>query len=116
MRLLFVYNAKSGKINTLFDIGHKLISPSTYACKLCELTHGTFKEKEDWKAFRESSDIDMEFYHIDEFEAKYPNQQHSYPIILKEENNTLTPIMNRAQLSNVKDVEALIDAIKLIRS
>ena len=29
--LLFVYNADSGLFNTMADIGHKLLSPETYA-------------------------------------------------------------------------------------
>ncbi len=116
MKLLFVYNAKSGKINTLFDVGHKLINPSTYACKLCELTHGVFKEKEIWKRFREESLIDMEFYHSDEFESKYPELNFTYPIILKEENKVLTPLVDRDQLNNTQDVEELIQSIKLNHS
>ncbi|NJM95354.1 MAG: GTPase, partial [Acaryochloridaceae cyanobacterium CSU_5_19] len=41
-RLIFVYNANSGGINTALDIAHKLLSPSTYRCNLCRLTHDTF--------------------------------------------------------------------------
>ena len=32
MKLIFVYNAESGKLNTLFDIAHKVIKPETYKC------------------------------------------------------------------------------------
>ncbi len=38
--LLFVYNADSGLVAGLFDSAHKLLSPSTYQCQLCTLTHG----------------------------------------------------------------------------
>ena len=31
-RLVFVYNAKSGVINGIFDYVHKFVSPSTYSC------------------------------------------------------------------------------------
>ena len=43
-KLLFVYNVNSGKLNILFGIVHKIISPSTYTCELCSLTHGVFSE------------------------------------------------------------------------
>ena len=42
--LLFVYNAKSGIANVLVDISHKLLSPETYSCNLCVITHNTFIE------------------------------------------------------------------------
>ena len=35
MKLIFVYNADSGPISGLFDIGHKIISPGSYSCGLC---------------------------------------------------------------------------------
>ena len=60
MKLIFVYNADSGPISGLFDIGHKIISPDTYTCGLCKLTFDTFTEKQAWRAFRESSPFEME--------------------------------------------------------
>ena len=65
MKLLFVYNANSGTLNSLFDLGHKLFSPKTYKCNLCALTFNTFTENTLWKTLREQSAIKMEFYHID---------------------------------------------------
>ena len=40
MKLIFVYNADSGLVNTLMNIGYKAISPQTYESKLCDLTFG----------------------------------------------------------------------------
>ena len=34
MKLIFVYNANSGKLSAALDIAHKIISPSTYQCRL----------------------------------------------------------------------------------
>ncbi len=72
--LVFVYNADSGLFNTMADIGHKIFSPETYACSLCNLTHGYFSEREDWRAFIEGLDIDCRFLHRDEFRRQYPEQ------------------------------------------
>ena len=66
--LLFVYNAKSDIINSTFDFAHKIISPKTYGCNLCKLTHGNFGEKKSWKEFKEQNKNKLEFYHKDEFE------------------------------------------------
>jgi hypothetical protein len=52
MKLIFVYNAESGKLNTLFDIAHKIIKPETYQCSLCAITHDAIKEKKAWTEFK----------------------------------------------------------------
>ena len=89
MKLMFVYNANSGKLSAALDIAHKIISPNTYQCNLCSLTHGTFTERDVWKKFREESDTELVFYHKDEFENDF-KKQFTYPIVLKEENGELT--------------------------
>lgn len=72
VKYVFVYNAQSGRLHGLMDAAHKLLSPSTYACKLCALTYGVWSENERWKTFRESFPVSLEFLHIDEFKQNYP--------------------------------------------
>jgi len=110
-KLLFVYNAKSGKINMLFDVGHKLFSPSTYSCNLCALTFDTFSENKTWKQFRKKSNIKMTFYHIDEFEKEFPNQQFEFPIILKQTNSDLNIFIDKEELNRITNVESLIEVL-----
>lgn len=110
MKLIFVYNANSGKLNTLFDIAHKLISPETYECALCTLTHGALSEKKAWKEFRERTRLDMEFLHKDEFEKLY-EQSFDYPVILKQ-SDTLDLFLNADEISQVKSVGGLIALIE----
>jgi hypothetical protein len=112
MKLLFVYDANSGKLNALFDAAHKLFSPTTYQCSLCDLTYNTFTENSIWKAFRKESDLTMEFYHKDEFEVKFPNVKMIYPIILKQENNHLTTVLSPDVLKEIHDVNRLIERLK----
>jgi len=112
MKLLFIYNANSGKLNTLLDAGHKLISPSTYKCSLCALTYGTFTEKNTWKAFRAESHFNMEFYHKDEFEEKFPSVKILYPTILKYEDNQLSTVLNTDVLNEISNIETLIERLK----
>jgi len=54
-KLIFVYNANSGKLNSLLGSAHKLFSPKTYSCNLCALTHYLFHENTQWELFREST-------------------------------------------------------------
>ncbi|MDP2058435.1 MAG: GTPase [Flavobacteriaceae bacterium] len=72
VKYVFVYNAQSGRLHGLMDAAHKLLSPSTYACKLCALTYDVWSENETWKTFRESFPVSLEFLHIDEFKKNYP--------------------------------------------
>jgi len=112
MTLLFIYNANSGALNTLFDVGHKLFSASTYPCSLCDLTYDTFKENKTWRAFREESSIPMAFYHKDEFEEKFPKENLNYPSILTLENDKLTILLNHSTLNNISTVEELVTLLK----
>ena len=73
-QLLFVYNADTGLFNTVTDIAHKLLSPSTYSCNLCALTHGTFQVREEWVNFLETLEADCEFLHRDEFVKAHPGR------------------------------------------
>ena len=111
MEIIFVYNAKSDRLSTLLDFAHKIVSPSTYACDLCKLTHATFREHEAWTAFTEGSDTPMTFYHIDEFEELY-SQSFTYPIVLKKEANDLTILLNAEAIAGFESTEELIAAIK----
>jgi len=109
--LLFVYNANSGKLNALLDVGHKLFSPSTYQCNLCALTFDTFNENKQWKQFREESNINIQFYHIDEFEKAYSNETFKYPVVLKQDENGLNVFLSKAELNTIDSLEVLIEKI-----
>ena len=37
--IVFIYNAKSGTVNSLIDWAHKIVSPDTYECSLCSMTY-----------------------------------------------------------------------------
>ncbi|MBV1920054.1 MAG: hypothetical protein KUG73_05190 [Pseudomonadales bacterium] len=69
--LVFVYNADSGMLNLVKDIAHKLLSPSTYPCSLCDLTYSAFGERKSWVRFRKSLPVSQEYLHIDEFVSQY---------------------------------------------
>lgn len=110
MRLIFVYNADSGLLNTLMDIGHKIIKPETYTCNLCNLTFGNFTENQKWKEFRESTNIEMEFLHRDEFEEKY-HIELDCPVILTGPE-PLETVISKKQLEEFKSLDELISAVE----
>ena len=111
MKLIFVYNANSGTLNTLLHVAHKIISPSTYECNLCALTYGAFTERNLWKKFREESDNELVFYHKDEFERIY-NKTFTYPVVLREEGGQLTEYISTDKINTTRDVKDLIAELK----
>ena len=106
--LIFVYNADSGLFNTVTDIAHKILSPQTYNCNLCALTHGHFKVREEWVRFLETLDADCEFLHRDEFHAKYGRTDSALPAIFSHVAGEPTPLIDSDTLSDCTSLEQLI--------
>ncbi|MGD8742570.1 MAG: hypothetical protein PVH46_04030 [Granulosicoccaceae bacterium] len=87
--LVFVYNADSGLFNTLSDIGHKLFSPATYQCRLCDITHSYFSMRGEWKEYIEQLGLECEFLHRDEFQAQYAPGDNGFPAAYIKETDGL---------------------------
>lgn len=81
--LLFVYKADSGLFNTATDIAHKVISPETYECQLCALTHGYFTMRKEWADFLAALELPCEFRHRDEIEGEPGVDPESLPAIYR---------------------------------
>ena len=111
MKLIFVYNADSGFVNTLMDIGHKALDPDTYQCNLCSLTHGVLSEHKQWKEFREQSSAEMKFLHRDEFEQEY-QRKFDYPVVLKEDE--LEVVISQAELNDIPTLDRLIEEVNKV--
>ena len=112
MKIIFVYNANSGFFNSILDIGHKVLSPKTYECILCNLTYGLVNEKVEWKKYRESSKDEFEFLHKDEFEKKF-KEKRDYPVILKiNEANKLDELIRTYELNKMKNLNELIQKLR----
>lgn len=114
-KLIFVYNADSGKLNALMDSLHKVVNPSTYSCKLCELTFGSFQEKKAWKDFRENLDVETEFLHKNEFQKMYASKfrhKFEFPVILAQTGKGLEVVMSKNEFSEINDLEILINKIE----
>jgi len=115
MKLIFVYNADSGKANAVLDSLHKIVSPQTYDCKLCELTFGLLTEKTEWKRFRKHSEHEMIFLHKDEFEKQYRSKwlpRYDFPIVLDASAGQLEILLSREELHELSETDELIELLK----
>lgn len=106
-KLIFVYNADSGLFNTFADIGHKIFSPATYPCDLCQLTHGYFSERTSWRAFVERLPIECEFLHRDQFAAQFPDITEPLPAVFLAHADQLERCMSAAELAQCQRLEDL---------
>lgn len=106
--LVFVYNADSGLVNLLKDIGHKLLSPKTYPCSLCDLTYSAFGEKRSWVRFRKTIPVPQLYLHIDEFTKKFAYvDEVQYPVVFTRSGETLTQAATKEQLDACKSLAEL---------
>lgn len=113
-KLLFIYNANAGKKSSFLEALHKVVSPKTYNCNLCGITHGIFKEDKTWKNFREASDLQMEFLHLDEFKKQYASKfgyKFTFPIVLSTNQNGLEIFISTEELNSLKNADELIQII-----
>lgn len=111
--LLFVYNADSGVFNTMSDMAHKLLSPETYSCSLCSITHGVFKERDEWRQFIELLPVSSEFLHRDDFKQRYPEWAHlNLPVLLLLRGNDISVLMDQKRIAACLSVDELSDSIR----
>ncbi len=115
-KLLFIYNADSGLFNTLTDIAHKIFSPKTYSCQLCQITHGNLSMRDNWKQFMSEISIPVEYYHRDEYEKMKNDDSHlypkvDYPCVLLEDREIVSEFISSEGISHAKDVAELANII-----
>ncbi len=106
-RLLMIYNADSGLANAALDSLHKLFSPGTYACRLCDLTHGLARMKAEWRTTIEALPLPVAFLHRDEFHAARPGDPTPLPAILRETAAGLETLVSAADFARIDTLEAL---------
>ncbi len=113
MEIQFIYNAKNGWANSIFDLAHKLISPDTYQCNLCKITNGAFSENKKFRELKEKFNITL--WHIDEYELKY-HRESAYPLIIIRDlsGNELSRIESHTinEINNVSELEKHIIRFK----
>lgn len=107
-KLVFVYNADSGFFNLLADMAHKIVSPETYDCQLCMLTHGNLGMREQWKQYLESIEAELEFLHRDEFLKKYGQHAAALPALFLVKAGAAELFMSEAEINACESLEVLI--------
>lgn len=112
MTLILVYNADDGLFNAMADTLHKVLSPQTYACRLCAFTHGTFGMLRPWKVFLEALGLPLVFYHRREFAQVHPRADVALPAILVDRAGVLEVLVSAAEIDACRDLDSLIEKVR----
>jgi len=106
--LVFVYNADRGFFNMMADISHKVLSPSTYPCNLCGLTHGAFSMRKEWRDFLAKIKPPLTFLHRDEFRKEFKLEDDLPAIYIKDlRTEELRPFIDATTLKTLTGLEDL---------
>jgi hypothetical protein len=113
-KLIFIYNANSGLVNSGIDYLHKIISPKTYNCNLCALTYDKFGMLKKWKNFINSSPISIKFiYKNNETYSRLIKSNDKLPAVWLELDGNPSILITADQINQEKTFEGLV---KLVRS
>ena len=93
---------------------HRVFSPATYECRLCQFTFSAVGMLRPWKDFLESRPEAKVFYHRKKFREDFPTVQADLPLILKMDTDDTEPgiLLDRADIENCGDVLELIDKLE----
>jgi len=109
--VVFVYNADSGLFNLVSDMAHKLISPDTYDCQLCMLTHGHLGMRDQWRDYLDSLDAELEFLHRNEFIKKYPQTAVELPALFLSRAGEVELLVSSETIKHCATMDNLIEKV-----
>ena len=107
-KLIFVYNAKSGFINSVIDYTHKIVSPETYNCNLCNLTYDNLGKIKKWNKFIKSLGIPVHFKYLDNIEEFGISKNYSFPAVFTGDKRLL---INSQEINDCKSIDELINLV-----
>ena len=111
MKLVMVYNANEGLFNAVTDSVHKIVSPSTYECRLCLFTYGVRNMRRTWKRFLESLHHPVVFFHRNEFWREYNRRDIDLPAILAETDQGLNVLVSAEEINDCSSLEDLMSRL-----
>lgn len=108
--LIFIYNAKSGLINEILDLAHKIVSPSTYDCNLCVISFDKFAMKKKWSDYIRSLPVKSTFTYKDKI-SDYGYDNIRLPSIILRNESKSDVIIPYNKINKFKNIEQLIELL-----
>ena len=108
MKLIFVYAVDGGLFASVVDYAHKLLSPATYRCQLCQLTYGALGPHKAWSSFLRELALPVVFLHQDELRALHPLITNELPALYLERTSGLELLAGAHDINDCGDLRSLI--------
>jgi hypothetical protein len=112
VRLVGVYDADSTLRGELsYWVGARL---GRRHCSLCDITHGSVRQRPEWKACRDGLPVPFDTYHRnDQPDAVRAVAKGTSPVVVAETTAGLTVLLSPAELDACRgSIEGLVDAIE----
>ena len=110
--IIFIYNAKSGTVNSLIDWAHKIVSPDTYECSLCGITYDNLGKKAEWSAFLREIKIKSSFIYKDQIINDQKLKDVSLPCAYLKKSNDMNLLISSDEMNSYKNLNELIDSLR----
>ncbi|MYB75904.1 MAG: hypothetical protein F4X83_02165 [Chloroflexi bacterium] len=111
-RILFVYNADSPLLAQLKDYVHKIVSPDTYPCSLCQITYGNLGMKRAWRRYVRNLPYPAVFLHRDELAGGNPQLlEYQLPAVFVEDGANITLLVSAEDLDRTPNLSALQELV-----
>ena len=110
--IIFIYNAKSGMVNSLIDWAHKIVSPDTYECSLCGITYDNLGKRVEWAAFLKELKIKSSFIYKDQIIDDEKLKDASLPCAYLKKPNDMKLLISSDEMNSYKNLNELIDSLR----
>ena len=112
--LVFVWNADAGMLNAVKDSLHKWISPETYSCKLCQLTHGFRTENIAWREFLDFVGRPVFFFYRDSFPKSGITIEFAerYPAVIELQKGRWRMVLKSEDFDEITSLQELIAILR----
>ena len=110
--IVFIYNAKSGTVNSLIDWAHKIVSPDTYECSLCSITYDNLGKKAEWSTFLRELKIKSTFIYKDQIINDQKLKDVPLPCAYLKKSNDINLLISSDEMNSYKCLDELIDSLR----
>ena len=113
--LVFVWNADGGWQQAFMDSLHKAVSPRTYSCRLCQLTHGLAGPRAEWSKFLKAYENEVLIYHRGQFRKSSIGenlQGIDLPVVLIRTSGKWQILMSEAEIRQFQDLEGFLQELR----
>ena len=113
-QLIFIYNAKSGLVNSIFDYVNKFVSPQTYSCNLCLITYDNMGKKDEWSNYLKSLSIEVIFAYknnIKNYIKSFKSTNENLPCAYLLNKDGFKLFISNKEMNNVKNLSELIELV-----